>query len=255
MGVVVYDEATKSYVPVGEAEFNEEMKKKALGKNMEVVRQVINTLSDGAEGLQTQVSKPMVKLMTLLAMQPMVDGFNVEMAEFKALEVKYVYLDFFMNNQIFVVLYTLFFVFIGICIGFFIHKVIYNEKVVHITQWSMRILRRLRRRRELSLVDDLGPGEPRAEAISCFGGCARCNSGEEFFRETETGLAKYVRPHHEARRLKVEELDPLDASMLLDPELHPEYAAENAEELPDLPRVGLDWNNLDVTEEHFSTAT
>ena len=28
-------------MPVGEAEFNEEMKKKALGKNMEVVRQVI----------------------------------------------------------------------------------------------------------------------------------------------------------------------------------------------------------------------
>ena len=158
MGVVVYDEATKSYVPVGEAEFNEEMKKKALGKNMEVVRQVIlNTLSDGAEGLQTQVSKPMVKLMTLLAMQPMVDGFNVEMAEFKALELKYVYLDFFMNNQIFVVLYTLFFVWIGMCIGFFIHKVIYNEKVVHMTQWSMRILRRLRRRRELSLVDDWDP--------------------------------------------------------------------------------------------------
>ena len=23
------------------------------------------------------------------------------------------------------------------------------------------------------------------------------------------------------------------------------------DELPDLPRVGLDWNNLDVTEEHF----
>ena len=39
-----------------------------------------------------------------------------------------------------------------------------------------------------------------------------------------------MRPHHEARRLKVEELDPLDASMLLDPELYPEYAAENAEE-------------------------
>ena len=124
-------------------------------------------------------------------------------------------------------------------------------------------------------------------------------SGEEFFRETETGLAKYVRPRFEARRrLKVEELDPLEASMLVDPQLYPEYADENAEEenktedepvdaqvqtdfspmvehrgpephvphetvelpgsppgtpddLPDLPRVGLDWQNLDVAEEYF----
>ena len=49
MGMVVYDEATKAYVPVGESEFNEEMRKKALSKNMKVVRQVVlNTLSDGA---------------------------------------------------------------------------------------------------------------------------------------------------------------------------------------------------------------
>ena len=110
---------------------------------------------------------------------------------------------------------------------------------------------------------------------------------------------RFVRPHFEARRrLKVEELDPLEASMLLDPQLCPEDADENAEEenktedepvdaqvqtdfspmvehrgpephvlhetvelpgsppgtpedLPDLPRVGLDWQNLDVAEEHF----
>ena len=100
MGVVVYDEATKSYVPVGEAEFNEEMKKKALGKNMEVVRQVINTLSDGAEGLQTQVSKPMVKLMTLLAMQPMAKGACIDELKLEALMVKG-YLEIFMENTYF----------------------------------------------------------------------------------------------------------------------------------------------------------
>ena len=96
----------------------------------------------------------------------------------------------------------------------------------------------------------------------------------------------------------MEELDPLEASMLVDPQLYPEYADENAEEenktedepvdaqvqtdfspmvehrgpephvphetvelpgsppgtpddLPDLPRVGLDWQNLDVAEEYF----
>ncbi|CAL1135832.1 unnamed protein product [Cladocopium goreaui] len=300
MGMVVYDEATKSYVPVGEAGFNEEMRKKALSKNMKVVRQVmLNTLSDGAEGLQAQVSKPMVKLMTLLAMQPMVDGFNAEMVELKVLEVKYVYLDFFMDNKVFVVFYTLVFVFIGVCIGYFIHKVVYIEKVVYMTQWSMRMLRRLHRRRELALVDDWDPMNHELKQLRVLADARDADSGEEFFRETETGLAKYVRPRFEARRrLKVEELDPLEASMLVDPQLYPEYADENAEEenktedepvdaqvqtdfspmvehrgpephvphetvelpgsppgtpddLPDLPRVGLDWQNLDVAEEYF----
>ena len=213
MGMVVYDEATKSYVPVGEAGFNEEMRKKALSKNMKVVRQVmLNTLSDGAEGLQAQVSKPMVKLMTLLAMQPMVDGFNAEMVELKVLEVKYVYLDFFMDNKVFVVFYTLAFVFIGVCIGYFIHKVVYIEKVVYMTQWSMRMLRRLHRRRELALVDDWDPMNHELKQLRVLADARDADSGEEFFRETETGLAKYVRPRFEARRrLKVEELDPLEA--------------------------------------------
>ena len=95
MGMVFFDESNKVYMPVGEEEFNEEMGKKTLGKSMKAVRPVmLNTLSDGAEGLQVQISKPMVKLMTLLAMQPMVDGIDVGIIELKAMEAKFAYLNF-----------------------------------------------------------------------------------------------------------------------------------------------------------------
>ena len=42
--------------------------------------------------------------------------------------------------------------------------------------------------------------------------------GEEYFRETPNGLARYVRPHRQARpRLGVEELDPLKAMQMGEP--------------------------------------
>eukprot|EP00435_Cladocopium_sp_Y103_P026850 s3061_g6.t1 len=277
------------------------MRKKALGKSMKRVRQVVlNTLSEGTEGLQVPVSKPMVKLMTLLAMQPMVAGVEMNQVELKALEIKYEYFDFFVEHKFFMIFYALFFIFIGIGIGFFINKALYNEKVVQVARWTMREFQRLRRRREIALVDDWDPMNQEFKQFRVLADARDADSGEEFFRETETGLAKYVRPHRQAReRLKVEELDPLDASMLLDPDFFPEYAQEDAEEeggtidhevvdaqiqtdvssfpdhrgpepgiphetmelpgspaeppdqLPDLPMLGLDWNDFDVAENHF----
>lgn len=44
------------------------------------------------------------------------------------------------------------------------------------------------------------------------------DSGEKYFRETPAGLARYVRPHRQARlRLGVEELDPLEPMQMEEP--------------------------------------
>ena len=295
MGMVFYDEANKVYMPVGEDEFNEEMRQKALGKSMKAVRQVmLNTLSDGAEGLQVQVSKPMVKLMTLLAMQPMVDGLEVEIIELKAMEAKLAYMDFYMEHQVFVGVYTMVFVFIGIFLGYYLNK-FFSAKVVKASRWALRGLQRLRRRRELALVDDWDPIGQEMRQFRVLASAADADSGEEFFRETETGLAKFVRPSHAAReRYNVEEMDPLEAMVLPEPgeeaertepveetqveaadaqvqtdflpvldhrgpEPHvpqervelPGSPPSTPDELPDLPMVGTNWENLDTVETYF----
>ena len=62
IGLVQYDSNTKSYTAVGEDEFNTYLQKKAIGKTMKSVRQMmLASLSSGMDELPIQLSKPMVK--------------------------------------------------------------------------------------------------------------------------------------------------------------------------------------------------
>lgn len=79
IGIVFFSENTYGYEPVGETEYNEYLRKKAVGKSMKSVRQfVLQSLNEGAEGLEIQESKPMVKALALLALQLMAFGYSFD---------------------------------------------------------------------------------------------------------------------------------------------------------------------------------
>ena len=61
----------------------------------------------------------------------------------------------------------------------------------------------------------LGPIGPRTSTVTSPTRTRRCRLRGRIFKETETGLARYVRPHRAVReRMEVEEMDPLEFSML-----------------------------------------
>ena len=123
---------------------------------------------------------------------------------------------------LFLVAYAVLFVFIGFVAGYYFNKFVYNERVRRIIEWARREIQRLHRRP--LVVDDWDPinhWDPINQELRQYRIHERpqdADSGEEYFRETENGLARYVRPHYQARiRLGVEELDPLEAMQLRSP--------------------------------------
>ena len=92
MGMVYFEESTNSYVAVGEAEFHEEIRRRSMAKNMkEVRRAMLNTLADGSTSGSIPLSTNLVKVVTLLAMQPIASGMHVDEVAFQVVETKYAY--------------------------------------------------------------------------------------------------------------------------------------------------------------------
>ena len=68
------------------------------------------------------------------------------------------------------------------------------------------------------MVDEWDPLHQELRQCRILDDPADADSGEEYFRESPIGLARYVRPHHQARhRLEVEELDPVEGMMMGEP--------------------------------------
>ena len=68
---------------MGEDAFNSYLQKKALGNRMKSVGQVmLKSLMAGVEDLPIKISKPMVKAVTIMALQPLASGARLE-------EIKY----------------------------------------------------------------------------------------------------------------------------------------------------------------------
>eukprot|EP00435_Cladocopium_sp_Y103_P050408 s1657_g15.t1 len=75
LGLVEHDPSVKKYVTVGEEEFTAYMQKKNMGQSMKTVRRVVlDTLSTGADEISASVSKPLVKALTILSLQPLAAG-------------------------------------------------------------------------------------------------------------------------------------------------------------------------------------
>ena len=71
--------ADQVFCHVGEAAFNEELRKKDLAKQMkEVKSEMVRSIVEGNNTTQVKISKSMVKMVTLLLLQPRVYGQHAE---------------------------------------------------------------------------------------------------------------------------------------------------------------------------------
>ena len=103
-----YDEASKGYIPAGEQEFNLYMQKKYMGQSMKTVRRVVlSTVADGVEEFPKQISKPFVKAMTLLALQPVATGTRVDDFNYNLMVKDYGYVEPFLELPYFMFGYAL----------------------------------------------------------------------------------------------------------------------------------------------------
>lgn len=72
------------------------------------------------------------------------------------------------------------------------------------------------RRRVVQFVEDWDPVECELRQFRILTSCEDANSGEEYFRETPIGLAKYVRPDRRRRfKYDMREVDPLEAYQMI----------------------------------------
>ena len=79
LGMVNFSEDIMEYETTGEQEFTEHMQRRAVGKNMKVVRQAMKqTVTSCLDGIQPKVSMAVVKPMTLLALQPVAKAMRPE---------------------------------------------------------------------------------------------------------------------------------------------------------------------------------
>ena len=125
MGMVYFEESTNSYVAVGEAEFHEEIRRRSMAKNMkEVRRAMLNTLVDGSTSGSIPLSNNLVKVVTLLAMQPSASGMHVDEVAFHVVEAKCACRGFFAYKPIFLAVHAVFPFIIGFAAGFYAKKLI-----------------------------------------------------------------------------------------------------------------------------------
>ena len=117
MGMVRFNEDIMEYEAVGEQEFTEHTQRRAMGKNMKVVRQVMmQTLANGVDGIQPRVSMPRVKSILLLAFQPVASASQTEEVEYKEVLAKG-YLEFFFQNYEYMLVIALAFLMAGFILG------------------------------------------------------------------------------------------------------------------------------------------
>lgn len=100
--------------------------------------------------------------------------------------------------------------------------------MVQMMNWAIREVRRYRQpRHPITMLNGWDPVAQTLRQYSVLQDAQDADSGEEYFRETEVGLARYVRPQaYIRRRLNVEEMDCLEFSML---EEFPEGEGEEEE--------------------------
>lgn len=147
-----FSENTYGHEPVGETECNEYLRKKTLGKNMKSVRPfVLQSLNEGAEGLEIQVSKPMVKALALLALQPMACGYSFDKVEYDVVAFH----EVFFKQPVFMVCYAAVFLMLGFFLGYFFNKEIANQKFAQVLNWASGQIESAKK--NIEYVDDWDP--------------------------------------------------------------------------------------------------
>ena len=96
-----------------------------MGQSMRTVRQVVlSTLANGMHEFPNQISKPLVKAMTLLALQPVASGARVDELNYSILVKNFGYIKLFLENPYFMLGYALMFFLMGMVAGYFVKNAI-----------------------------------------------------------------------------------------------------------------------------------
>ena len=171
IGIVFFSENTYGYEPVGETEYNEYLRKKAVGKSMKSVRQfALQSLNEGAEGLEIQESKPMVKALALLALQLMAFGYSFD-------KVVYDMVAFHGLFQTFMVCYAAVFLMLGFFLGYFFNKEIHNQKFAQVLNWASGQIESAKK--NIEYVDDWDPDTQSLRQYRVLASPEEAESGEE----------------------------------------------------------------------------
>ena len=117
--------------------------------------------------------------------------------------------DLFVYKPFFMVSYAMFFLIVGVFISYYFNKLIENNKISKILHWALEQIQLAKK--DIQYVDDWDPEIHSLKQYRVLSSPEDAESGEEYFRETEFGWARYVRPPRMVRiKRNVEELDPLD---------------------------------------------
>ena len=231
IGLVEYDGSSKMYVPAGEDEFNAYMQKKYMGQNMKTVRRVVlNVLANGMEEIPTQVSKPLVKAMTLLALQPVANGARTEEFNYQLMVKNFEYSELFMEFPWFMLGYALTFFLVGMVAGYFFKNAIYKYQLSEVVKWASEQV--TFNMRTIEYVDDWDPERHEFRQFRVLRSVDDAESGEEYFREVDGGMARFVKlDRRRRRRHGFAEIDMLNAYDLSDGEGAEEEPMEVDEEM------------------------
>ena len=130
IGLVEYDNISKSCVPVGGDAFNSHLQKEALGKAMKSVRQVIvHSLMDGVEDMPRKISKLLVKAVTIMALQPLAQGARRDYINYMVMVRNFNLLEVMFSYQMFMVFYALVFMVLEIFLGYYFKKGVYKVQL------------------------------------------------------------------------------------------------------------------------------
>lgn len=116
-----------------------------MGQSMKTVRQVVlSTLANGMDEFPNQISKPLVKAMTLLALQPVASGARVDELNYSILAKKFGYIELLLEipSPYFMLGYALLFFLVGMVARYFVKNAIYKIQLKQVVEWAREQRRR-----------------------------------------------------------------------------------------------------------------
>ena len=145
------------YVPAGEDEFNIYMQKKYMGQSMKTVRQVVlSTLANGMDEIPNQISKSLVKAMTLLALQPVASGARADELNYSIMVKHCGYIELFLEIPYFMLGYALVFFLVGMVAGYFVkNAIVYKIQLKQVLECATEQIGF--HKREIGFIDDWDP--------------------------------------------------------------------------------------------------
>jgi hypothetical protein len=115
---------------------------------------MLASLSSGMDELPIQLSKPMVKAATIMALQPLVGASRADGIDYTVMVQHFELVEIFMEFPWFMLFYGLIFLVIGIFMGYYLKKATHVFELNTVLKWATEVIGQ---KQEMRYVDDWGP--------------------------------------------------------------------------------------------------